>query len=104
MTKREGYSKRMDQNLSGWKQRFEARLVEARKLGDQVPRETREDLERHKVAYDDATAKLRELREAAAKWLALREQLEGMWQAMEPPAAEAPAATDAVRRRVADAG
>jgi hypothetical protein len=109
MAKREGYSKRMERNLTEWKQRFEARLTDAHSQGDKLPRETREDLERLKSSFDAAGGKLRELREAASKWLALRDQMETEWQSLAEALPEAPpAATDAPSapgpRRVVGAG
>ena len=38
MTKREGYSKRMERNLAAWKTRFETEQADAGKAGDDAVR------------------------------------------------------------------
>lgn len=80
MTKREGYSKRMERNLASWNERFEARVQEANRDGVTVKRETKEELESWKASSTAVAAKLDELRDAAARWMAIRGDLETAWQ------------------------
>lgn len=95
MAKREGYTKRMERNLATWTQRFEARRAE--------DRDTKGELEIWKVASETATAKLAELRLAAARYFAIRGELEATWQtiagAMGPIEETAVAAPEVPRRK-----
>jgi hypothetical protein len=113
ITKREGYSRRMERNLTAWKTRFEAERIAAEKVGSELKADVREKLEAAKVAGDAAFAKFGELRAAAARWAELRDEMELAWRAIgsnseEPELADvggdaigprAPAARRALPRR-----
>ena len=83
MTKREGYSKRMERNLAAWKTRFETEQADAGKAGDDAGKaDQREKLATAKVAGDAAFAKFGELKLAAARWTELRDQMDVAWLAI----------------------
>src|SRR5687767_3887958 len=86
MTKSEGYTKRMERQLAGWKTRFETDRGEAQKLGASLGADERGRLEAAKVAGDAAFEKFAELRAAARRWVELRVEMERLWQALEPGA------------------
>ena len=54
MTKKPGYSKRMQENLDAWKTRFETERAEAEKAGPDLAPELRARLEADKVSGDHA--------------------------------------------------
>jgi hypothetical protein len=84
MTKREGYGKQMQHKLADWKTR----------LGGLTAKEggaTADQLEAWKVAGDAASAKLVEMRAAAARYGEIRAELETAWAAMEGVLPEADA-------------
>jgi hypothetical protein len=83
MTKREGYSKRMEHKLEAWKTRFEAGRTEAEHAGAKVKPDVREKLAACKAAGDAASSKLRELRAAAARWGEIRNEMEALWLEIE---------------------
>ena len=83
ITKREGYSKRMERNLAAWKTRFEAERAAAETAGSQLKADVREKLEAAKVHGDAAFARLGELRAAAARWVELRHEMELAWRAIQ---------------------
>jgi hypothetical protein len=101
MTKREGYSKRMERNLAAWKTRFEAERAAAEASGTETS-DVREKLAAAKVAGDAAFAKLGELMKAAARWTELRDEMELAWRAIrsnqDGPSVADPAGDPSVRR------
>jgi hypothetical protein len=78
MTKKEGYSKRMERKLADWKSRFEAKREQASRAQTISPQD-KERLEACKVSGDAAFAKLGELRSTAARWLELRDEMEKLY-------------------------
>src|SRR6266540_4202368 len=99
MTKRESYSKRMERQLTAWKSRFDADRAQAEKAGAKLDSQVREKLEASKVAGDAAFAKFRELRDATARYLKLRDELETAWHVIAPPDDTDGAAAPAVSAR-----
>lgn len=87
MTKSEGFTKRMERQLAGWKTKFETDRQAAQKLGASLGADERGRLETAKVAGDAAFAKFAELRAAAKRWVELRVEMEQLWQTLEPGAA-----------------
>lgn len=83
MAKKESHSKRMERKLTEWKSRFDVKRAAA------TP-EMRDKLDASKGTVDKASAKLLELRSAAARWGQIRDELEALLVEMDGVLGEAP--------------
>ena len=91
MTKREGYSKRMEHKLAAWKERLDAEKASGTAGA--------EKLDAWKTAGDKAFAKHAELRAAALRWGEIRDEMEAVWVSIESVMGEIKAAPDAPPRK-----
>src|SRR5512134_2451819 len=82
MTKREGYLKVMERKMDAWKIALEARVAEAEKAAPKLKAELDAKVAAWKASGAVAFAKLAELRAAAARYGAIRAELDTVWGSM----------------------
>lgn len=88
MPVRQTYTQQMKQKLLAWRSRFDARRSAAARPGVTINADERERLEASKADADAAFAKLAELRAAAARYIAVRGEMEALWKSIDDEATE----------------
>jgi hypothetical protein len=105
MKKPASYSKRVEEGLALWHERYAAEQAAAAKAGTPLG----DDTQRKHEAWKLASAKLLELRAAAARWREIRAEVDAAWKTLDGdpadtrPAARAAGARPAPRPRASDA-